>query len=77
VLKKEKPELDFLYDYSKILRPKNNDPKIIQWQLLNLDRLFKYGIDISVLKKRNKEQSSGHFKMSNVVELIDYKNMED
>ena len=73
LLKKEKPELDFLYDYSKILGPKNNDPKIIQWQLLNLDRLFKYGIDISVLKKRNKEQSSGHFKMSNVLENISYR----
>ena len=73
LLKKEKPELDFLYDYSKILGPKNNDPKIIQWQLLNLDRLFKYGIDITVLKKRNKEQSSGHFKMSNVLENISYR----
>ena len=73
LLKKEKPEIDFLYDYSKILGPKNNDPKIIQWQLLNLDRLFKYGIDISVLKKRNKEQSSGHFKMSNVLENISYR----
>ena len=73
LLKKEKPEIDFLYDYSKILGPKNNDPKIIQWQLLNLDRLFKYGIDITVLKKRNKEQSSGHFKMSNVLENISYR----
>ena len=73
LLKKEKSEIDFLYDYSKILGPKNNDPKIIQWQLLNLDRLFKYGIDISVLKKRNKEQSSGHFKMSNVLENISYR----
>ena len=73
LLKKEKPEIDFLYDYSKILGPKNNDPKIIQWQLLNLDRLFKYGIDISVLKKRNKEQSAGHFKMSNVLENISYR----
>ena len=73
LFKKEKPEIDFLYDYSKILGPKNNDPKIIQWQLLNLDRLFKYGIDISVLKKRNKEQSSGHFKMSNVLENISYR----
>lgn len=73
LFKKEKSEIDFLYDYSKILGPKNNDPKIIQWQLLNLDRLFKYGIDISVLKKRNKEQSSGHFKMSNVLENISYR----
>ena len=73
IFKKLKPELDFLYDYSKILGPENNDPKTIQWQLSNLDRLFKYGIDISVLKKRNKEQSSGHFKMSNVLENISYR----
>ena len=45
-------EIDFLYDYSKILGSQNSDPKIIHWQLANLDRLFKYGIDISVLKKR-------------------------
>ena len=73
LFKKLKPELDFLYDYSKVLGPENNDPKTIQWQLANLDRLFKYGIDISVLKKRNKEQSSGHFKMSNVLENISYR----
>ena len=73
IFKKIKPELDILYDYSKILGPENNDPKTIQWQLANLDRLFKYGIDISVLKKRNKEQSSGHFKMSNVLENISYR----
>ena len=63
IFKKMRPEIDFLFDYSIMLGPENNDPKIIKWQLANLDRLFKYGIDISVLKKRNKEQSSGHFKM--------------
>ena len=73
LFKKVKPELDFLYDYSKILGPENNDPKIMQWQLANLDRLFKYGIDISILKKRNKEQSSMHFKMSNILENITYR----
>ena len=73
LFKKIKPELDILYDYSKILGAENNDPKTLQWQLANLDRLFKYGIDISVLKKRNKEQSSGHFKMSNVLENISYR----
>ncbi len=73
LFKKIKPEIDYLYDYSKILGPERNDPKTLQWQLYNLDRLFKYGIDISVLKKRNKEQSSGHFKMSNVLENISYR----
>ena len=73
IFKKMRPEVDFLFDYSIMLGPENNDPKIIQWQLANLPRLFNYGIDISVLKKRNKEQSSGHFKMSNVLENISYR----
>jgi len=55
-------DIDFLFDYSKILGPDKNDTKVIQWQMLNKDRLFPYGIDIIVLtnrineaqKKRNK-----------------------
>ena len=66
-------EIDFLYDYSKILGSQNSDPKIIQWQLANLDRLFKYGIDISVLKKRNDQQNLGIYKMSNIIENISYR----
>ena len=73
IFKKEKPEIDFLYDYSKILGTDNSDPKIIQWQLANLDRLFKYGIDISVLKKRNNQQNLGIYKMSSIVENISYR----
>ena len=73
IFKKEKPEIDFLYDYSKILGSENSDPKIIQWQLANLDRLFKYGIDISVLKKRNNQQNLGIYKMSSIVENISYR----
>ena len=73
VFTKINPELDFLYDYSKILGSENSDPKIIQWQLANLDRLFKYGIDISVLKKRNNQQNLGIYKMSNIVENISYR----
>ena len=73
IFKKEKPEIDFLYDYSKILGSDNSDPKIIQWQLANLDRLFKYGIDISVLKKRNNQQNLGIYKMSSIVENISYR----
>ena len=66
-------EIDFLYDYSKILGSQNSDPKIIQWQLANLDRLFKYGIDISLLKKRNDQQNLGIYKMSNIIENISYR----
>ena len=73
LLKKPAPEIDFLYDYSKILGSQNSDPKIIQWQLANLDRLFKYGIDISVLKKRNDQQNLGIYKMSNIIENISYR----
>ena len=73
IFKKGKPEIDFLYDYSKILGSDNSDPKIIQWQLANLDRLFKYGIDISVLKKRNNQQNLGIYKMSSIVENISYR----
>ena len=73
VFTKINPELDFLYDYSKILGSENSDPKIIQWQLANLERLFKYGIDISVLKKRNNQQNLGIYKMSNIVENISYR----
>ena len=73
VFTKINPELDFLYDYSKILGVENSDPKIIQWQLANLDRLFKYGIDISILKKRNDQQNLGIYKMSNIIENISYR----
>ena len=73
IFKKERPQIDFLYDYSKILGSDNSDPKIIQWQLANLDRLFKYGIDISVLKKRNNQQNLGIYKMSSIVENISYR----
>ena len=73
IFKNKNPEIDFLYDYSKILGVENSDPKIIQWQLANLDRLFKYGIDISILKKRNDQQNLGIYKMSNIVENISYR----
>ena len=73
VFKKNTPEIDFLYDYSKILGSENSDPKVIHWQLANLDRLFKYGIDISILKKRNDQQNLGIYKMSNIVENISYR----
>ena len=73
IFKNKNPEIDFLYDYSKILGVENSDPKIIQWQLANLDRLFKYGIDISLLKKRNDQQNLGIYKMSNIVENISYR----
>jgi len=67
-------EVDFLFDYSKILGPKNNDTKIIQWQMLNKDRLFPYGIDITLLTERiNKLQKNGSNKMNNIISNLNYR----
>ena len=67
-------EIDFLFDYSKILGPENNDSKITQWQMLNKDRLFPYGIDIVVLTERIKEmQKKGSNKMVNIISNLNYR----
>lgn len=66
-------EIDFLYDYSKILGASKNDPKIINWQLQNLDRLYSYGIDITVLQKRRKLQKSGSFNLNRVIDNMSYR----
>ena len=67
-------EIDFLFDYSKILGPENNDSKITQWQMLNKDRLFPYGIDIVVLTERIKEmQKKGSNKMNNIISNLNYR----
>ena len=68
-------EIDFLFDYSKILGPQNNDSKVIQWQMLNKDRLFPYGIDIIVLNKRfNEIQNKGTTdKMNNIISNLNYR----
>ena len=67
-------EIDFLFDYSKILGPENNDTKVTQWQMLNKDRLFAYGIDIVVLSERLKEiQKRGSNKMNNIISNLNYR----
>ena len=72
---KNNSEIDFLFDYSKILGPNNNDSKIIQWQMLNKDRLFPYGIDIVVLNRRfNEIQNKGTTdKMNNIISNLNYR----
>ena len=40
ILNARNQEIDFLFDYSKILGPEHNDIKLNQWQMLNKDRLF-------------------------------------
>ncbi len=67
-------EIDFLFDYSKILGPEKNDTKIIQWQMLNKDRLFPYGIDIAILNQRiNELQANGTNKMDNIISNLNYR----
>ena len=67
-------EIDFLFDYSKILGPDKNDTKLIQWQMLNKDRLFPYGIDIAILNQRiNEIQASGTNKMDNIISNLNYR----
>ena len=63
-----------MFDYSKILGPDKNDTKLIQWQMLNKDRLFPYGIDIAILNQRiNEIQASGTNKMDNIISNLNYR----
>ena len=74
IMKQSNSEVDFLFDYSKILGPENNDTKIIQWQMLNKDRLFPYGIDITLLSERiNKIQKKSSNKMNNIISNLNYR----
>lgn len=74
IMKQINSEVDFLFDYSKILGPENNDTKIIQWQMLNKDRLFPYGIDITLLSERiNKIQKKSSNKMNNIISNLNYR----
>ena len=67
-------EIDFLFDYSKILGPDKNDTKVIQWQMLNKDRIFPYGIDMVVLAQRiNDAQKKGTNKMDNIISNLNYR----
>ena len=75
ILNARNQEIDFLFDYSKILGPEHNDIKLNQWQMLNKDRLFPYGIDISVLSQRiNGLESKGATnKMDNIISSLNYR----
>ena len=67
-------EVDFLFDYSKILGKEKNDTKIIQWQMLNKDRLFPYEIDIKLLSERiNKLQKNNSNKMTSIISNLNYR----
>ena len=74
LLNHKNKDIDFLFDYSKILGPDKNDTKVIQWQMLNKDRLFPYGIDIIVLTNRiNEAQKKGTNKMNNIISNLNYR----
>ena len=67
---KSKPELDFLFDYSKVLGLENNDPKLIHWTLNNLDKLYLYGFDLTLLENKIKE-SKEIYKINDYPYLIE------
>ena len=74
LLNHKNTEIDFLFDYSKILGPDKNDTKVIQWQMLNKDRIFPYGIDMVVLAQRiNDAQKKGTNKMNNIISNLNYR----
>ena len=70
---KSQPELDFLFDYSKVLGAKNNDPKLIHWTLNNLDKLYLYGFDLTLLENKIKE-SKEIYKINDYPYLIEKNN---
>ena len=68
-----KSEIDFLFDYSKILGKENNDPKIFQWQVSNSHNLYINGIDMSFLEKRSKDNITKLYKLPNSYIIEKYK----
>ena len=70
---KSQPELDFLFDYSKVLGAENNDPKLIHWTLNNLDKLYLYGFDLTLLENKIKE-SKEIYKINDYPYLIEKNN---
>jgi len=70
---KSQPELDFLFDYSKVLGVENNDPKLIHWTLNNLDKLYLYGFDLTLLENKIKE-SKEIYKINDYPYLIEKNN---
>lgn len=68
-------EIDFLFDYSKILGPENEDSKIVQWQVMNKDRLFIYGIHgVDLMARINKSQPKGaNNKLDSIISNLNYR----
>ena len=68
-------EIDFLFDYCKILCSEKHDPKLYQWQAMNKDRLFPYGVSVMDLMARiNKSQPKGaNNKLDNIIANLNYR----
>ena len=68
-------DIDFLFDYCKILGSEKNDSKLIQWQVMNKDRLFIYGLNMAELMERiNKSQPKGaNSKLDTIISNLNYR----
>ena len=68
-------EIDFLFDYCKILCSDKNDSKIYQWQVMNKDRLFPYGVNVMDLmsKINNSLPKGANNKLDNIISNLNYR----
>ena len=68
-------EIDFLFDYCKILCSDKNDSKIYQWQVMNKDRLFPYGVNVmDLMSKINNSLPKGiNNKLDNIISNLNYR----
>ena len=68
-------EFDFLFDYCKILGSEKNDSKIYQWQVMNKDRLFPYGVNVmDLMSKINNSQPKGaNNKLDSIISNLNYR----
>ena len=68
-------ETDFLFDYCKILGSENVDSKLNQWQVMNKDRLYPYGIHVVDLMNRinNSLPKGANNKLDSVISNLNYR----
>ena len=68
-------EIDFLFDYCKIICSDKNDSKIYQWQVMNKDRLFPYGVNVmDLMSKINSSLPKGaNNKLDNIISNLNYR----
>ena len=68
-------ELDYLFDYCKILGGEKVDSKLTQWQIMNKDRLFPYGIHMVDLMARinNSQPKGANNKLDSIISNLNYR----